>query len=100
MLQIVDKDWHGMSSFVDLHIKYKRALPHMWANYTTAIAMFDITRSRSEYYFMPLCLMNILHNERRLAPLFTRSNVSKIGFNCVTNRLQNVSKRSVLTGPF
>ena len=93
MLQVVDKDYRRLKSFNELHKLYKRASPHMWSNYTTAISMYNVVHMSHDYYFMPLLILNNLHNERRKGVLFTRCNRTKMGFNCLSNRLQVVSNR-------
>jgi hypothetical protein len=93
MLQIVDKDYKRQKSYIQLHKLYKRATPSMWNNYVTALSMFDIIHDRGANHLLTNSTLNILTNERRGGPLFTRTNSRKIGFNCVTNRLQVVSNR-------
>ena len=93
MLQIVDKDRERLKSFVNLHKQYKRATPVMWSNYVTAVCMFNVMKQIGSDQLLPMASLNVLHNARRAGPLFTRSNNLKIGFNCMTNRLQVVSSR-------
>ena len=91
MLQVVNKDFSRQNSFMELHRQYKRATPMMWSNYMTAMSMHDMLCDQLFDYLNPSFTLNVLHSERRRAPLFTRSNKTKIGFNCVSNRLQVVS---------
>ena len=92
MLKLVDGRSYNQISFESLHKKYKRATPSMWCKYVTASAMWEVTnRQVPEVIFLKL-LLNTMHEERRQGILFTRSNHSKIGFNCLSNRLQVVSK--------
>ena len=92
MLKLVDGRTYNRMSFECLHKKYKRATPSMWCKYVTALAMWEVTnRQVPEVIFLKL-LHNTMHEERRQGILFTRSNQSKMGFNCLSNRLQVVSK--------
>ena len=93
MLQVVNKDFSRQKSFIELHRQYKRATPMMWSNYMTAVSMYDMLCDQLFDFLNPSFTLNVLHSERRRAPLFTRSNMTKIGFNCISNRLQVVSSR-------
>ena len=64
----------------------------MWSKYSTAIAMWDLVNNQVPESVLLKTMMNSLYEERRQGLLFTRSNTSKIGFNCLSNRLQVVSK--------
>ena len=91
MLMIVDGKQDGLRSFKSLHQKYKRASPMTWSKYTTAIAMWDLVNNQVPESVLLKTMMNRLYEERRQGLLFTRSNTLKIGFNCLSNRLQVVS---------
>ena len=91
MLKIVDKDFRSEQSFMNLHKKYKRATPEMWGNYCTACAMFSLITYQIPFFISPLLTLNLLHNDRHLGIRLTRSNRTKLGFNCLSNRLQKVS---------
>ena len=93
MLRLVDGWCYERQSFETLHKKYNRASPMDWCNYTTAVAMWNVVNNQ-----VPSCahlkmMHNVLHQERRQGILFTRSNQTKIGFNCISNRLQVVSSK-------
>ena len=93
MLRLVDGWCYERQSFEALHQKYNRASPMDWCNYTTAVAMWNVVINQ-----VPSCahlkmMHNVLHQERRQGILFTRSNQTKIGFNCISNRLQVVSSK-------
>jgi hypothetical protein len=91
MLKICQKDWQGQYSFKMLHKMSKRATPEMWSNYSTACGMYNvITTSVPEDTFVNLT-ENFLNSERNQGLQFTRSNRLKIGFNCLSNRLQKIS---------
>ena len=93
MLQTVNKiNTLGMS-YMDLHKKYNRATPRMWNDYVTALAMYDLICGKSTTTNQVNVSLNVLHSDRRPGPLFTRSNQRKIGFNCISNRLQIVSNK-------
>ena len=91
MLQIVKKDYNRVHSFESLHKQFKRASPAMWCNYVTACAMHDVVINRVPENVIAKMTINWLSNSRRRGMTFTRSNKLKIGFNCLSNRLQNVS---------
>ena len=93
MLRIVDKDYVGIKSFMSLHIKYRRATPEMWGNYSTACALKHVMSTQTPDSIVNNLTLNVLNNERRLGMICTRSNVCKIGFNCLSNRLQYVTNR-------
>ena len=93
MLKIVKKDWRGVYSYKELHKICKRATPQMWNDYVTAIAMRDIICNQIPLCVVPKIAENVLHNTRRQGLSFTRSNQLKIGFNCISNRLQLVSSK-------
>ena len=92
MLKIVDGDWKGATSFVNLHRKYKRATPAMWCKYTTAMSMWDIIKHNVPEKAVVKTTMNRQYSGRNEGTLFTRSNTTKIGYNCISNRLQVVSR--------
>ena len=92
MLKIVDGDWKGATSFVNLHRKYKRATPAMWCKYTTAMSMWDIIKHNVPEKAVVKATMNRQYSGRNEGTLFTRSNTTKIGYNCISNRLQVVSR--------
>ena len=87
MLKIVQKDWQGQHSFKTLHKISNRATPEMWLNYITARAIFDVINSGVPEDNMT---ENYLNSERHQGLQFTRSNKIKIGFNCLSIRLQKV----------
>ena len=91
MLQIVDKDYQRVNSYVNLHKKYKRALPEMWGNYMTACALHHVLVTQSPSIIVNGLTNNVLHERRRQGTKFTRSNEKKIGFNCLFNRVQFVT---------
>ena len=91
MLRIVDKDYQCVNSFVSLHKKYMRATPEMWGNYSTACALHHIFTTQKPNTIIERLTMNLLHDERRQGMKFTRSNCVRVGFNCLSNRVQNVS---------
>ena len=91
MLQIVKKDYNRVHSFESLHKQFKRASPAMWCTYVTACAMHDVVINRVPENVIAKMTINWLSNSRRRGMTFTRSNKLKIGFNCLSNRLQNVS---------
>ena len=92
MLLIVEGKIGNRLSFEKLHKKYNRASPMMWCNYVTAMAMWEVVNNQlPEKTHLKLAL-NILHEERRPGLLITRNNDTKMGFNCLSNRLQVVSK--------
>ena len=93
MLQIVKKDYNRVHSFESLHKQFKRASPAMWCNYVTACAMHDVVINRVPENVIAKMTINWLSNSRRRGMTFTRSNKLKIGFNCLSNRLQSVSQR-------
>ena len=93
MLQIVDKDYVRAHSFMYLHKKYCRATPEMWGNYSTACALHQTMSTQKPHGIVNGLTMNALNNERRPGLLFTRSNVTKMGFNCLSNRVQSVTNR-------
>ena len=93
MLKIVAKDYCGAFSFLDLHRKYRRATPLMWSNYSNTCAMFNVVCHNTPNYVVPSTILNVLHSTRQLSYTFTRSNQTKIGFNCLSNRFQLVSTR-------
>ena len=93
MLRIVDKDYAGINSFMSLHIKYMRATPEMWGNYSTACALKHVMSTQTPESIVISITLNVLNSERRAGMICTRSNVCKIGFNCLSNRLQFVTKR-------
>jgi hypothetical protein len=74
-----------------LHKMSKRATTEMWSIYSTACGMYNvITTSFPEDTFVNLT-ENFLNSERNQGLQFTRSNRLKIGFNCLSNRLQKIS---------
>jgi hypothetical protein len=91
MLRIVQKDWRGLYSYKTLHKISNRATPEMWANYSTACAMFDVVSTGIPEDIVVNMTENFLNSARNEGLLFTRSNKIKIGFNCLSNRLQKVS---------
>ena len=93
MLRIIDKDYERLNSFRSLHLKYKRASPEQWGNYTTAVALYRIITSQSQDSLVNAITLNVLHNERREGMLLTRSNNTKMGYNCLSNRLQFVTNK-------
>ena len=93
MLRIVERDFTSNLSYMKLHKKYQRATPTMWCNYATATAMWSVLNEQISESILIKMMLNHLHAERRPGLLFTRSNSSKIGFNCLSNRLQTVSNR-------
>ena len=93
MLRIVAKDYLGVHSFLDLHKYYLRATPDMWSNYSTACGMYNLVCRQLPEQVVPFLMMNVLHSTRQQSFTFTRSNITKIGFNCLSNRLQLVSNR-------
>ena len=92
MLRIVEGKRHSRLSYVELHKKYKRATPTMWGKYTTALAMWELVNYQMPEATLIHAVLNRQYQERRSGMLFTRSNRRKIGFNCLSNRLQAVSK--------
>ena len=93
MLRIVAKDFLGLHSYMYLHRIYLRATPEMWSNYSTACGMYNLVCRQSPEQVVPFLMMNALHSSRQQSYTFTRSNLTKIGFNCFSNRLQLVSNR-------
>ena len=93
MLRIVAKDYLGLRSFLDLHKCYLRATPEMWSNYSMACGMYNLVCRQSPEQVVPFLMINALHSTRQKSYIFTRSNATKIGFNCLSNRLQLVSNR-------
>ena len=93
MLRLVEGHYGRMGSFMELHKKYNRASPNMWCNYVTAVAMWDLLNNQAPEATFLSAMMNRLFQGRREGILFTRSNKKKIGFNCLSNRLQSVSQR-------
>ena len=93
MLCLVERHRDRMCSFMNLHIKYNRASPNMWCNYVTAVAMWDLLNNQTPEATFLSAMMNILFQGRREGILFTRNNKKKIGFNCLSNRLQSVSQK-------
>ena len=93
MLQTVNKINTLSMSFMDLHKKYSRAAPRMWNDYVMALAMYDLICGKSTTTNQVNVSLNVLHSARRPGPLFTRLNQRKIGFNCISNRLQIVSNK-------
>ena len=93
MLRVIERDWTGAYSFMELHKRSLRATPQMWSNYVTACAMYETVTFQPIGHIMPKLNMNMLTSTRRKGLSFTRSNLTKIGFNCITNRLQKVSSR-------
>ena len=93
MLRIVAKDFLGLHSYMYLHRIYLRATPEMWSNYSTACGMYNLVCRQSPEQVVPFLMMNALHSSRQQSYTFTRSNMTKIGFNCFSNRLQLVSNR-------
>ena len=91
MLRIVDKDYQHAISYVNLHRKYKRALPEMWGNYMTACALHHVLAIQYSSTIINGLTNNVLHENRRQGIKFTQSNEKKIGFNCLFNRVQLVS---------
>ena len=65
----------------------------MWSNYSTACGMYNLVCRQSPEQVVPFLMMNALHSSRQQSYTFTRSNMTKIGFNCFSNRLQFVSNR-------
>jgi hypothetical protein len=63
----------------------------MWANYSTACSMFDVVSTGIPEDIVVNMTENFLNSARNEGLLFTRSNKIKIGFNCLSNRLQKVS---------
>ena len=92
MLKIVNGFNTPYVSFMSLHKKFKRATPLMWCKYTTATAMWDLINNNVPEYTAIRAILNRQFDRRKRGMIFTRSNVSKIGFNCLSNRLQVVSK--------
>ena len=92
MLRIVDNNRVRPLSYANLHKKYKRATPSMWCQYTTALAMREVVCNNIPLTCVPFVAINQLHNDRAKGMKFTRTNKLKIGFNCLSNRLQCVSK--------
>ena len=96
MLRVVDGNRNLAESYKALHKKYARATPAMWGEYVTANAMWELcNRQLPEYPFLK-ALLNRLNEERRRGFLFTRSNKCKIGFNCISNRMQVVSGKLIM----
>ena len=92
MLKIIDANNSQSNSFALLHKKYNRASPMMWSKYSTALAMWDMVNNQLPENIVIKSLLNILHEGRRPGLVFTRSNVTKIGFNCLSNRLQAITR--------
>ena len=93
MLCLVEGHRNRMVSFMDLHKKYNKASPNMWSNYVTAVAMWDLLNNQAPEVTFLSAMMNRMFQGRREGILFTRSNKKKIGFNCLSNRLQSVSQK-------
>ena len=96
LLHIVDKDYAGTRSFLSLHKKYKRATPEMWGNYSTACALKQVLTAQKPECIVNGLTLNVLHNERRQGMVCTRSNATKIGFNCLSNRVQIVTNKMMV----
>ena len=93
MLKIALKDNQRNTSFEMLHRMAGRATPEMWSNYVTANAMYNtVVNQESEELLAKFTLSNITE-QRHQGILFSRTNKTKIGFNCLSNRLQKVSRR-------
>ena len=92
MLKIIDANNSLSNSFTLLHKKYNRASPMMWSKYSTALAMWDMVNNQLPENIVIKSLLNILHEGRRPGLVFTRSNVTKIGFNCLSNRFQAITR--------
>ena len=69
----------------------KRATLEMWSNYSAACGMFYVIQTGIPEDTLVNMTENFLNSERHQGPQFTRSNKLKIGFNCLSNRLQKVS---------
>ena len=92
MLQIVQKDINRQLSYDQLHVISKRASPAMWCSYVTACSMYDIIVNQVPENVLAKVTINYQPSTRRTGLLFTRSNKLKVGFNCLSNRLQLVSR--------
>ena len=55
--------------------------------------MWDLINNQAPEVTFLSAMMNRLFQGRRDGILFTRSNKKKIGFNCLSNRLQSVSQK-------
>jgi exonuclease III len=93
MLIVITKNFEVAHSYMELHRKYLRATPEMWSNYSTACAMYNLICKQTPDCIVPISMSNVLHSSRQRNFTFTRSNSKKIGFNCLSNRLQLVSRR-------
>ena len=92
MLKIIDANSSATNSYVSLHQKYNRASPMMWSKYSTALAMWDMVNNQVPESAVLKSVLNLLNEGRRPGLVFTRSNNTKIGFNCLANRLQATSR--------
>jgi hypothetical protein len=93
MLKIVQKDWNGEKSFQELHKISKRATPKMWSNYVHCCALYDVVTTRKPNLLLSKLMENNLVEQRFQGLVFTKSNKIKIGLNCLSNRVTNVSRR-------
>lgn len=93
MLKIVQKDWNGEKSFKELHKVSKRATPEMWSNYVHCCALFDVVTIGKPNILLCKLMENNMVEQRFQGLIFTKSNRLKIGSNCLSNRVSNVSRK-------
>ena len=93
MLRVVGGHNSRNISYINLHKNYNRATPSMWSKYTTAVAMWDLINNGAPEFTVLSAMLNRQYDARRNGMIFTRSNKTRIGFNCLSNRLQCVTKQ-------
>jgi hypothetical protein len=93
MLKIVQKDWNCEKSFQELNKILKRATPKMWSNYVHCCALYDNVTSGKPNLLLNKLMENNLVEQIFQGLVFTTSNRIKIGLNCLSNRVMNVSRK-------
>ena len=81
-------DWQ--ISNTDLHFLVGRATPAQYCKYTHAIAMFNVFKHECPTNVWLNAQFNFFFHERKNQILFTSNNLSRVGFNSLSNRFTSV----------
>jgi hypothetical protein len=92
MLRIVSKTKKQQLPTIKLHKSLNQPTPKMWANYSDAKALYNVTTTTIPDSLLPTLTYNRLENKRFKGLTFTSSERTKIGSNSLANRVSEVSK--------
>jgi hypothetical protein len=96
-LQIIAGNDFDLFSFKELHILFSRATPSEWSNYACANLMYSIINNKCPISMWIRLQEKIRINERTDKFTFEKSNVRKVGLNCFSNRLSQISSELCFT---